>query len=371
MGTRGDARQRLRYGYVIIAVAATMCGITGLERYRYGGGLVEGGHVRGTGYALDGEREPVGQIKRDRLRRRRLGRLRLRVDRQPDARGGGGQQTFARGRLMHRTDHGQLHECGGRRLMVLMVVVVLCQLLVVVVLLLLLLLVMVVQEVVVVLLAGGSCGSGRRRRRGHRGLLGQRVRRETVTDRRGRRGRVMVRRYDGTATAPAATAPADASAAKGDTTATARTTHRGAGRRDDTVVVRRSGRRTDQTVMMMVVMAHPRPTTGRAQAHAWFFHYNKLTVSSAASSSRFRQVRRQHHFLRLRLFTFHLKTTTRKNTVSSSHQNIVLSRVRSTSVYRFRDLYTRVHQMVTLSPLLNLTRFALSTGVSLRERYRT
>lgn len=120
----------IRLGIIVVAVAMTI-GAEGLlkakgrvrgrvsERYRYGGGLVEGGHVGGTtGQPLDGEREPVGQIKRDRLRRlRRL--LRLRVDRQPDTTGdgGGGQQTLARGRLVHRADHGQLHE---RRLMVLM-----------------------------------------------------------------------------------------------------------------------------------------------------------------------------------------------------------------------------------------------------------
>lgn len=76
------------------------------------------------------------------------------------------------------------------------------------------------------------------------------------------------------------------------------------------MVVRAGGRRADQSVVMMVMMAHPRPTTGHAQAHARFFHYNKLTVSSAASRSRFRQVRRQHHFLRLRLFTLHLQRNT-------------------------------------------------------------
>jgi len=61
-------------------------------------------------------------------------------------------------------------------------------------------------------------------------------------------------------------------------------------------------------VVMVVMVAHSRPTTGRAQAHAWFFHYNKLTVCTAASRSRVRQVRRQHHFLRLRFFTLHLRT---------------------------------------------------------------
>lgn len=74
-----------------------------LKRYGYGGGLIKGGNFGGAGHALDGEPQTFGEIKRDRLRG---WLLRLRVAHgQPDAGGRGGQQTFARGRLLHRSDH--------------------------------------------------------------------------------------------------------------------------------------------------------------------------------------------------------------------------------------------------------------------------
>lgn len=111
---------------------------------------------------MDGERQSVGHTERDRLvrrRRRRLWRRRrrllLRVDAsrgQPDADAGsrgrrGGQQTFARGRLLLHGDaadgHGQMDERGGgrrRRLMVQQMLVLLLLLILVLLLVMVLLL---------------------------------------------------------------------------------------------------------------------------------------------------------------------------------------------------------------------------------------
>lgn len=237
------------------------------------------------GQALDGERESVGQVKRDRLRRRRrLLRLRRVNGREPDARSRRGQQTLARGRLLlHGADHWQLDESGGRgRLMVqlvlwLQLVLLLLLLLVVMVqlkLVLLVLLVVVVQLVLEVLLVGGGQSGG------HGRLLRQRVRRETVTHGRVGRGLradhgVVVRRGHHRAAATTSTV-SDTAPPTGHEATTADATRARAATADHrggTVVVR-CLRAADQTVVMVMMVAHPRPTADGAQAHARFFHNN-------------------------------------------------------------------------------------------------